>query len=112
MADKQYKKLEKKYDYDKEKAEELADAANEMVKLRQRLNYLEKLVENNKELKPFLWQTKEGKVYALHQIEDDHLRNIINYLQDDPARMGPSDELLAEASRRGIAVNATPLMLR
>lgn len=112
MADyKNYSELEKTYDYDKKKATVLAEALTEALELKTRLDELERLVKLNKGLKKFIWGTAGGKAVAFHDIEDDHLRNILTYL---PAhgRVIP-DELKAEARNRGFTIpdESTPMRL-
>ena len=85
----------------------------EAVAVEKRLAYLKKIMDANNELRPFLWQTKEGEVKALHDIDDDHLGNIIGY----KAKYGDSvsEQMRAEAESRGIDVDAitqaTPLLM-
>jgi hypothetical protein len=95
-----YKDLKKTYDYNKEKATRLAEAMTEAVEVEARLRYLKKLANDNIDLNPFLWKTVDGKVIALHDLEDDHLRNIVGHL----VRHGRpiNDQLRAEAESRGI----------
>lgn len=100
MADfKSYSELEKTYEYDKKKATVLAEALTEAIELKLRLQELERLIKLNSNLKKFIWGTAGGKAVAFHDIEDDHLKNILTYL---PAhgRETP-DALKAEARSRG-----------
>ena len=112
MADyKKYSELEKTYEYDKKKATVLAEALTEALELKLRLDELERLIKLNKDLKKFIWGTAGGKAVAFHDIEDDHLRNILTYL---PAhgRVIP-DALKAEARSRGFTIpdENTPMRL-
>ena len=102
MSYTEYTKLNKYEEYDRGAAEELAAALNERAELQRRVEELDELARENQQLKPFLWQTAEGKVMALHTIEDDHLKNILTHL----ARNGrPINKALkAEARRRGLAL--------
>lgn len=102
MADKDYKKLNKYENYDKEAAEELAEAVIELGTLKSRARYLEQLIADNKELMPFLWTTAEGLTLPLHKIEDDHLGNILLHLNRGMRDIPKS--IVAEANRRGITV--------
>lgn len=107
-----YRDLRKVYEYNKEKATRLAEAMTEAVQVEQRLVYLKKIMDENINLKPFLWQTQDGTVKALHDIDDDHLRNIIGHKTKYGASL--SDEMRAEAESRGIEVDtivkATPVL--
>ena len=112
MADyKKYSELEKTYEYDKKKATVLAEALTEALELKLRLDELERLIKLNKDLKKFIWGTAGGKAVAFHDLEDDHLRNILTYL---PAhgRTIP-DALKAEARSRGFTIpdESTPMRL-
>lgn len=99
-----YKDLRKVFNYDKKRATRLAGAMTEANELKRRLEYLNKILADNIELKPYLWQTVDGKVIAHHDIEDDHLKNIIGYLAK--TNQPVSDELRAEAESRDIDINA------
>lgn len=111
MADyKSYSELEKTYEYDKKKASVLAEALTEALELKLRLEELERLITLNKDLKKFIWGAADGKAIAFHDIEDDHLRNILTYL---PAhgRTTP-DALKAEARSRGFTIPDETTTLR
>lgn len=99
---KDYSKLFKKNDYDKGNAELLAEAMTERIELQKRIAYLEDLAKENSELTPYLWTTLEGKVIALHKLENDHLRNILKHLVQRGAPISPA--LKAEARSRSIEV--------
>ena len=97
---KKYSELEKTYDYDKKKATVLAEAVSELVEVKRREEELTRLIKLNGSLKKFLWGTADGKVIAFHDIEDDHLKNILTYL---PAHDREIPEALkAEARSRGL----------
>lgn len=112
MADyKKYSELEKTYEYDKKKATVLAEALTEALELKLRLDELERLIKLNKDLKKFIWGTAGGKAVAFHDLEDDHLRNILTYL---PAHgLVIPDALKAEARSRGFTIpdESTPMRL-
>ena len=78
--DKKYAKLLGKVDYDHEAAEQLAEALNEITELEQRANQLKQIVKENDELHQFVWRTGDGAVIAMHNIENDHLSNIMLHL--------------------------------
>ena len=80
MSDKKYTKLLGAVDYDHEAAEELAEALNEIDNLERRVTELKQLVQENEELHQFVWRTAPGKVIALHNIDDEHLSNIMLHL--------------------------------
>lgn len=106
----EYKRLNKVANYDREAAEELADALNELDELDRHRAYLNQLVSENKELYPFVWHTKSEGALALHKIEDSHLRNIMLYL----LKIGRpiSREIRAEAVTRNLVVpDAVPLLI-
>lgn len=98
-----YKDLRKTFDYDKDKTVRLAQAINEVVELKKRIAYLEKLVDDNTELHPFIWRTAENKAIALHEIEDSHLENVIRYMARNERYI--KDEIVAEAESRGMDVD-------
>lgn len=98
--DKDYSKLHKTFSYDKEKATLLAEAMTELVELKKREKYLTKLLSDNPDLKQFLWGSQDGRVTAFHDIEDEHLENILAFL---PRRGREVPEALAtEAVSRGM----------
>lgn len=103
MADyKKYSELEKTYDYDKKKATVLAEALTEAIELKLRLDELERLIKLNGNLKKFIWGTAGGKAIAFHDIEDDHLKNILSYLPANGREI--PDALKAEARSRGFSI--------
>jgi hypothetical protein len=102
MALKEYKKLNKFEEYDQEAAEELAEALTEIHELGKRVNQLQELVNENPELHTFVWTTADGKSIAIHKIEDDHFKNILQHLVNNGRSIGRS--LRAEARRRGIEI--------
>lgn len=101
---KKYAKLLGTVDYDKEAAEQLADAINEIVELRQRADQLEQIVHENDELKQFIWRTAEGQAIAIHNIDNDHLQNIMLHLlrTGRPINRG----IRGEAMRRNLTIPA------
>lgn len=101
----EYKKLQKTNEYDEAAVEELAELLMEKRKLDTRLMYLEELLDENLELKEFIWTTREGVSLPLHKIEDDHLNNILGYI----AGMGRQipNAIKAEARKRGLTLPDT-----
>lgn len=97
---KDYKGLNKTNEYDKKKAELLAEAVAEKIVLEKRVKHLETLIDENKELTPFLWTTLKGECKPLHKIDDDHLANILNYISQRNGMVSP--QLRAEAISRNI----------
>ena len=77
---KDYSGLNKTNEYDRKKAELLAEAMTERNTLVKRVAFLEDLLIENSDLKPFLWTTFEGVVKPLHKIDDDHLKNIMTHI--------------------------------
>lgn len=77
---KKYESLLPKNDYDHEQAETLAEAMTELVAINKRKQYLEELLHSNRKLQKFLWTSVDGRVQALHAIEDAHFRNILQLL--------------------------------
>lgn len=76
---KTYEKLTKLPDIDLEKAREYAEMMEEKKVLEKRLEYLEELEEEHDEFREHLWETAGGKVLVIHDIPDDHLRNIVKH---------------------------------
>lgn len=102
MQFKKYESLMPKNEYDRDKAETLAEAMTELVAIRKRKAYLETLLDENAELKPFLWASIDGRVQALHAIDEGHFRNIIQFLILKGRAI--SKEVRAEAAVRGIDI--------
>jgi len=101
---KTYSKLEEKFEYDHEAATELAEAMTELVEVERRAAYLHEIVKRNQKLKKFMWGTEAGVVIALHDIPDDHLRNILAYLPRHDREISP--QMKAEARSRGIQIDS------
>lgn len=99
---KKYDSLMPKNEYDHEKAETLAEAMTELVAINKRQKYLETLLVENQDLKPFLWTSLDGRVQAIHAIDDNHFRNIIQFLVLKGRSI--SKEVRAEAAVRGIEI--------
>jgi hypothetical protein len=105
MPDVQFKKYDSlmpKNDYDRDKAETLAEAMTELVAINKRKKYLETLLAENTELKPFLWTSLDGRVQALHTIDPGHFQNIIQFLIVKGRTI--SREVRAEATVRGVEI--------
>lgn len=100
---KDYRGLHRTYEYDKPKATLLAEAMTELVTLKKREKYLQNLLAENSNLKPFLWGSMDGRVQAIHDIPDDHLKNILKFLPAN-GREVPK-EIKAEALSRGFEVS-------
>ena len=75
-----YDKLVKNNDYDREVVEQLAELVEEITAKESELKNLTKLADQHKKLYKYVWKTLDGKVIALHKIEDDHLKNIMFHL--------------------------------
>ena len=99
---KKYEKLQKTFDYDKEKAEVYAEAATELIEIRKREKYLTELLEKNSDLSPFMWTTLDGETKALHKIDDSHLKNILKHIVNRGGAISP--QIKAEALSRGFEV--------
>lgn len=99
---KKYEKLQKTFDYDREKAETYAEAASELIEVRKREKYLTNLLQENRELAPFVWTTLDGKTIALHKVDNGHLRNIMNHIIERGGVISP--QIKAEALSRSIDV--------
>lgn len=99
---KKYESLQPKNEYDHEKAETLAEAMTELVTINKRKKFLESLLAENKKLKPFLWASMDGRVQALHAIDETHFKNIIHFLILKGRTI--SKEVRAEAAVRGIDI--------
>lgn len=99
---KKYESLMPKNEYDHDKAETLAEAMTELVTINKRKKYLESLLHENKDLKPYLWSSMDGRVQAFHKIEDSHFTNILQFLASKGRSI--SKQLRAEAASRGIDV--------
>ena len=103
----EYKLLTKQEDYDLPTVKELASAMNELAQMEQRRAFLENLIRVNGRLKKHIWKDKNGFAIALADLQDDHLRNIISYWRRRYNDDVPQNVLL-EANRRGIDINANP----
>lgn len=79
-TDKKYSKLLGKIEYDREAVEQLAEALNEITELERRATQLRQIVEENEELHQFVWRTAGNETFPIHNIDDDHLSNIMLHL--------------------------------
>ena len=100
---KSYTKLEEKFEYDKELATELAEAMTELVEVQRRALYLQEVVKRHSKLKKFMWGSEDGRITAIHDLEDSHLANILTYLPKHDREVSP--QLKAEARSRGMQVD-------
>lgn len=102
---KKYESLMPKNEYDREKAETLAEAMTELVQINKRKSFLESLMQENKDLKKYTWASNDGVVRAIHTIDEGHFRRI---LQNQVLNGRPlSKALRAEAASRGMEVPET-----
>lgn len=99
---KSYNKLEEKFEYDKEMATELAEAMTELVEVERRAAYLREVVKRHGKLKKFMWGSEDGRITAIHDLEDSHLQNILTYLPRHDREIPP--QIKAEARSRGLQV--------
>lgn len=87
----EYNLLNKTEDYDLPTVKELASAMNELAEIEDRRRYLEEIIRTNGKLKKHIWRDKSGYAIPLADLEDDHLKNIVNLLrrhnQDVPANI-------------------------
>lgn len=97
-----YSKLSKVEDYDLEAAEELAAAMNEIIALESRASQLRDLINENKKLHPFVWTTAEGVSSAVHKLEDDHLKNILQHVVNYGQSINKG--IKSEARKRGLVI--------
>lgn len=99
---KTYSKLEEKFEYDHEQATELAEALTELVEVERRAKYLREVVARHNKLKKFMWGSEDGRITAIHDLADDHLKNILTFLPNHDREVSP--QLKAEARSRGFQV--------
>lgn len=99
---KEYKKLTKSTKYDKEQVDELVELMQEMIENKNRYDYLKEILDESEDLKKYVWTTADGEVKALHNIDDDHLKNIFKWLVERD--MSISKEFKAEGRKRGLQV--------
>lgn len=99
---KTYSKLEEKFEYDHEQASELAEALTELVEVERRAQYLRDVVKRHNKLKKFMWGSEDGRITAIHDLEDSHLANILTYLPKHDREVSP--QLKAEARSRGMQI--------
>ena len=102
MDFKDYKGLNKTNEYDHKKAELLAEAVTEKILLEKRVKYLDNLIDENKDLTPFLWTTLHGECKPLHKVDDKHLANIIRHIGERNGIISP--QIRAEAISRNIEI--------
>jgi len=100
---KSYSKLEEKFEYDKEMATELAEAMTELVEVERRAAYLRDVVKRHGKLKKFMWGSEDGRITAIHDLEDSHLANILTYLPRHDREIPAT--VKAEARSRGMSVD-------
>ena len=77
---KQYTKLDAIENENLEKVREFAELMNELFTIETRRRYLLGIMEENDELRSSIWTTQEGVSKAISDLDDDHLRNIVTYL--------------------------------
>lgn len=99
---KDYKGLTKPNEYDQEKAELLGEAVTEKIMLEKRVAYLNELIEENKELTPYLWTTLDGKCQPLHKLTTSHLKNIMGHILNRGGKI--SKEIKAEVVSRSLTI--------
>ena len=102
---KTYDKLEEKFEYDKEMATELAEAMTELVEVERRAEYLRNVVKRHGKLKKFMWGSEDGRITAIHDLEDSHLANILTYLPRHDREIPP--QIKAEARSRGMQIEGS-----
>lgn len=106
---KKYDKLFSIEDYNKEAAEQLAEAMNELTEVNARRTYLEELIKENKKLHIFIWTTAEGETRALHNLETDHLENILQWQINHGQAINKG--LKSEALKRNIPIPNRPRLI-
>ncbi len=99
---KTYSKLEETFEYDHEQASELAEALTELVEVERRAQYLRDVVKRHNKLKKFMWGSEDGRITAIHDLEDSHLQNILTYLPKHDREASP--QIKAEARKRGFSI--------
>lgn len=97
-----YEKLMGKLDYDHDAVEQFAEAMNEVEGLKRRVDQLEQILNENRELGAFVWRTSEGITIPMHKIEDSHLENIMRHLLVTGRAIPRS--IRGEANSRGIVI--------
>lgn len=102
---KTYSKLEEKFEYDHEQATELAEAMTELVETERRAQYLRDVVKRHGKLKKFMWGSEDGRITAMHDLEDSHLQNILTYLPKHDREA--SAQIKAEARSRGMDIEGS-----
>lgn len=107
---KEYTKLNKFENYDKEAAEELAEAMNEARAIAIRLDQLQDIFKENTELHKFVWTTADGVSTAIHKLDDEHFTNILNYIVGANRKISKS--LKAEARRRNVELPTNSISAR
>lgn len=100
-----YSKLTGGVEYDHEAAEQLAEALNEIFELEQRAEQLKQIVQENKKLHQFIWRTEGGQAIAIHDLENDHLENIMMYLLRNNRSIPRA--IRSESMRRKLVIPAT-----
>ncbi len=97
-----YAKLKKLNSYDEEAVEELAELYKERRRLEDRLDHLNEIVVENKELKQYVWTTLEGDSIPLHKLETDHLVNIMQHILNRGGNI--SKAVKSEARKRDLEI--------
>lgn len=98
----EYKNLQKIEKYDEAAVEELAQAKMEKRKLEARLDFLDELINENEELRQFVWTTAEGISIPLHKLETDHLSNILGHIANQGRQIPKA--IKAEARKRDLVL--------
>jgi len=98
---KQYKKLDAIENEDIEKVQEFAELMNELFVIETRRRYLLGIMDENDDLRSSVWTTQDGVSKAISDLDDDHLRNIVTYLN---ARSQTNPRIRKEYQKRfGVA---------
>ena len=104
-----YDKLNGKEAVDAELLKEYVAAKQELTTIEARYKYLDRLLNKNKKLEEHIWRDANGKIYAISDLKDDHLINIVKLLRSKSTRIPASIE--DEIYRRKLETRLSPLEL-
>ena len=93
-----YEALTSVPDFDHEKGRELAELHTEMEAIKRRLRFLHGIADKHMELNQYLWRTYDGRYMLVHDMDDNHLKNAVNFTLEKRGMVPPV--LLAEYRKR------------
>jgi len=95
-----YDKLVSAVVLDEEKLSQFARAKNELAAMEERVEELNEIIEDNEELEEFVWRDSLGIHTAIHDLDGNHLKNIVRNLPRLNVSKKTKNALKAEFKKR------------